>query len=336
MAEIHLSLEDAHELACQVLESHGTSRENARYVARALVAAERDGQKGHGLSRLPCYAGQSASGKVDGRAQPTIVAEAPAGVRIDAADGFAFPACAVAVDKLARLAPTTGIAAAGIFRSHHFGQAGYHVEMLAEQGLVALALSNSPKAIAPWGGRLAVFGTNPRAFAAPRTKKAPLVVDLSVSKVARGKVVAAAGKGQPIPEGWALDEDGRPTTDARAALNGTMLPMGDAKGAALALIVEVLSAVLTGAKCGYEATSFFKTDGEPPGVGHFLIAIDGSFFSGETFAPHLDALLQMILAQPGTRLPGSRRLETRRRAEEQGLRIPSSLYQKLNSLRRPR
>jgi len=332
MAEIRLSLEDAHELACQVLETHGTPRGNARCVSRALVAAERDGQRGHGLSRLPSYAAQSASGKVNGRAEPAIVNTAPAGIRIDAAHGFAFPACAVAVDELARLAPHTKIGAAGIFRSHHFGQAGYHVEMLAQRGLLALALSNSPKAIAPWGGRSPVFGTNPLAFAAPRVGQPPLVVDLSLSKMARGKVMAAAENGEPLPRGVALDADGRPTTDAQAALTGTMLPMGDAKGAALVLIVEILSAVLTGAKCGYEATSFFTADGEPPGVGHFLMAIDGSFFSGETFAAHLDGLVVTILAQSGTRLPGSRRLEARRRAAREGLHIPAALHEKLVTL----
>ena len=130
-----------------------------------------------------------------------------------------------------------------------------------------MILGNSPKAIAPWGGREGLFGTNPIAFAAPRRAAEPLLIDLSLSKVARGKVMVAAKNGTPIPEGWALDKEGRPTTDAKAALEGTMIPIGDAKGAALVLMVEVLAAALTGANYGFEASSFFTADGPPPGGG---------------------------------------------------------------------
>ncbi|MFO7908280.1 MAG: Ldh family oxidoreductase [Pirellulaceae bacterium] len=332
MSEVRLFPKEAFRLACQILENHDTARENACCVSRALVAAECAGQTGHGLSRLPSYSAQSASGKVDGQAKPVIVDRTSAGIRIDAANGFAFPACALAVRQLGTLARDTGIAAAAIFRSHHFGQAGYHVEMLADEGLVGLAFGNSPKAIAPWGGRHAVFGTNPLAFAAPRPGHAPLVVDFGLGKAARGKVMLAAENEEPIPEGWALDDAGRPTTDARAALAGTLLPMGGAKGAALALVVEVLSAILTGAQCGHEASSFFSPEGRPPGVGQFLIAVDAAFFSGQTFGPRLDSLLTAILDQEGVRLPGTRRLEARRQAAAHGLRIPDTLYQKLKML----
>lgn len=332
MVDVSLSLAEAFELACQILQKHNTDEENARSVSRALVAAERDGQKGHGLSRLPSYCAQAASGKVNGRAKPEVVARAPAGIRVDAAHGFAFPACALAVEQLAELAADTGIAAAGIFRSHHFGQAGYHVERLAERGLVALAFGNTPKAIAPWGGRQAVFGTNPLAFAAPCPGQDPLVVDMSLSQAARGKVMWAAENEESIPGDWALDAEGRPTSDPRAALEGTMRPMGDAKGAALVFMVEVLSAVLTGAQCSREASSFFSAEGEPPDVGQFFIAVDGEFFSSGTFGPRLLSLIETALDQEGTRLPGTRRLEARRRADARGLAIPAPLYRKLKML----
>ena len=143
----------------------------------------------------------------------------------------------LAISELTTLAKETGIAAASIFRSHHFGQAGYHAERLAGNGLVALVFGNSPKAIAPWGGSKGIFGTNPIAFAAPRTNNPPLLIDLSLSKVARGKVMVAQQRGESIPDDWALDENGQPTTDPGAALQGTMLPMGGAKGAALVLMV---------------------------------------------------------------------------------------------------
>jgi (2R)-3-sulfolactate dehydrogenase (NADP+) len=332
MSTAVLSIGQAESLAQAVLTRHDTSEANAECVARALVSAEVDGQKGHGLSRLPSYAAQAASGKVDGHAVPTLEQAAGAALRIDAGNGFAFPALAVAVDRLVSLARQTGIAAAGVYRSHHFGQAGYHVEQLAMNGLIGLVFGNSPKAIAPWGGSEGVFGTNPIAFAAPRQSEPPLLVDLSLSKVARGKVMVAARQGKAIPEGWALDRGGNPTTDAEAALQGTMLPMGDAKGAALVLMVEVLAAALTGARFGFEASSFFDAEGEPPAVGQFLIAIDPSSFSGDLFAQRLEALIGAILRQQGTRLPGARRLGLRAQAAREGLLIPAALHDELQAL----
>jgi (2R)-3-sulfolactate dehydrogenase (NADP+) len=329
-----LSVYQAHALVCRALQAQRCSAGNAAMVADALVAAEVDGQAGHGLSRVASYCAQSASGKVDGGARPQVVERVAAGVRIDAANGFAYPALRLAETELAGMAGNTGIAAASVFRSHHFGQAGYHVERLARLGLVGIAFGNSPRAIAPWGGREGVFGTNPIAFAAPRASGAPLVIDLSLSKVARGKVMVAARKGEPIPQGWALDARGRPTTDAQAALEGTMLPMGDAKGAALVMMVEILAAALSGARFGYEASSFFTADGDPPGVGQFLVAIDPRPFSGGGFASRLDALVDTVLAQQGVRLPGSRRVEARARAEAQGLQLDTALLEEIEALAR--
>ncbi len=332
MTERVLSVEAAHGLAVRVLERHGTSGANAGSVAAALVAAEVDGQAGHGLSRLPSYAGQAASGKVDGRATPTIVDERGGAIRIDAACGFAFPALDLAIDELAVRAPGAGIVAASVFRSHHFGQAGRHVERLADRGLLALAFGNSPKAIAPWGGSRALFGTNPIAFAAPRRESEPLLVDLSLSRVARGKVMVAAQDGRAIPEGWALDSQGNPTTDAKAALQGTMLPMGEAKGAALVLMVEVLAAALSGANFGFEASSFFDAEGKPPGVGQFLLALDPGVFSGGAFHSRLDTLIDAMLAEPGVRLPGARRAERRALARRDGIVVAGSLLDSLERL----
>jgi (2R)-3-sulfolactate dehydrogenase (NADP+) len=332
MTTITLNLADAELLAKNILVRHDTSEANAECVARALVAAEADGQKGHGLSRLPSYAAQAASGKVDGHALPTLEQGARAALRIDARNGFAFPALAMAVDRLSSLAAETGIAAAGVHHSHHFGQAGYHVEQLAASGLIGLVFGNSPKAIAPWGGSEGVFGTNPIAFAAPRRTGPSLVIDLSLSKVARGKVMVAAKQGEPIPEGWALDRHGTPTTDAEAALQGTMLPMGDAKGAALVLMVEILAAALTGARFGFEASSFFTAEGEPPAVGQFLVAIDPRFFCGDAFAQRLETLIGAILEQQGTRLPGARRLGLRAESARNGVVVPAALYDELKAL----
>ena len=334
MSDITISRTDALRLVEDILVKHGTASVNAQSVANALVAAEMDGQRGHGLSRVPSYAAQAASGKVDGKAEPVVNAQKGASVRIDAANGFAYPAFDVAIAELRGLIAQSGVAVAAVFRSHHFGQAGYHAERLAEQGLVGLVFGNSPQAIAPWGGNRGVFGTNPIAFAAPRRDDAPLLIDLSLSKVARGKVMLAQRKGEPIPEDWALDAQGRPTTDPNAALKGTMLPMGDAKGAALVMMVEVLAAGLSGAHFGYEATSFFTADGPPPGVGQMVLAFDPEFMSGGGFTDRLEALISEILSQDGVRLPGARRAALRAEAEEKGLRVSADLLDELNALSR--
>src|SRR5262245_23850836 len=271
MSQATISPGEMQALIATALVACNTSKANARSVARALVQAEIDGQAGHGLSRVPSYAAQAKSGKVDGHATPLVHQTRPGGLMIDVKGGFAYPAFDLAIARLPELARSSGIAAAGFTRSHHFGVAGRHVERLAEAGLVAMALGNTPKAMAPWGGSRPVFGTNPIAFAAPLPGPAPIVVDLALSQVARGKILTAAQKGEAIPAGWAVDKEGAPTTDAAAALKGALAPIGGAKGAALALMVEVLAVALTGARFGFEASSFFDAEGPPPGVGQLLV-----------------------------------------------------------------
>lgn len=320
-----LTLAEAEDLVVATLTHCRTSVPNARSVARALVAAEADGLKGHGLSRVPSYAAQAKVGKVDGFATPVITNPRPAVLAIDAAHGFAFPALDAAVAALPEIARQQGLAATPIRRSHHCGAAGHPVERLAEQGLIALMFANTPAAIAPWGGSRAVLGTNPIAFAAPLPSRAPLVVDLSLSKVARGNILAAKQRGEQIPEGWALDASGVPTTDPDAALAGTMLPFGDAKGTALALMVELLAAGLTGANFAAEASSFLDAKGEPPGTGQLIIAFDPAAFGGGDVLDRFAVLAAAIEQQPGARLPGARRLALREKAKTEGLSVSDAL-----------
>jgi (2R)-3-sulfolactate dehydrogenase (NADP+) len=178
-----------------------------------------------------------------------------------------------------------------------------------------------------------VFGTTPMAFAAPRQHAPPIVVDLALSQVARGKILTAAQKGEPVPRDWAVDEHGQPTTDAKAALKGALQPIGGAKGAALALMVEVLAVALTGAHFGFEASSFFDAEGPPPGVGQLLIAIDPGAFAGrELFVGRIAALAGAIEGAAGARLPGSRRLALRAKAMAEGLAVDASLLAEARAL----
>lgn len=324
-----LTLSEARDLVAGALERAKTSPANARSVAVALVTAEADGLKGHGLARVASYAAQARVGKVDGMAAPVVTRRAPGVLGVDAAQGFAYPALDAAAEALPEIARAQGIAAAGISRSHHCGAAGHTVERLAEAGLVALMFANTPAAIAPWGGDRAVFGTNPIAFACPLETAPPIVVDLSLSKVARGNIVAARQRGERIPEGWALDADGAPTTDPEAALGGTMLPLGDAKGTALALMVELLAAGLTGANYAAEASSFLDAEGGPPGTGQLIIAFDPTAFGG---GRRFSALAAAIEAQAGARLPGARRLALRRTAERDGLVVGETLLKEIEAI----
>jgi (2R)-3-sulfolactate dehydrogenase (NADP+) len=324
-----VSLEELRGLAGAVLTRAGTAAGNAAIVADALVAADADGISSHGVARLPAYADQVRSGKVDGHAAPVVARTAAATLSVDARDGFAFPAVRLGLDRAAELAAEAGIVAIGVHHSHHFGVAGHHVERLAEAGLVGIAFTNSPAALAPWGGRRPIYGTNPIAFACPRPDAGPLVIDLSLSKVARGRIMVAAQKGEAIPEGWAIDGEGRPTTDAKAALAGTMLPLGDAKGAALALMVELLSAGLTGGNYGYEAGSFFTADGVKPRIGHLFLAIHPPALAGDAFLGRVAELLAAATGQEGVRLPGDRRLAARAKAAADGIAVPDALLDDL-------
>jgi (2R)-3-sulfolactate dehydrogenase (NADP+) len=321
------------ELIAAALCAANTAPANARSVARALAQAEIDGQKGHGLSRVPSYAAQARAGKVDGHAVPDVRQTRPASLMIDVRNGFAYPAFDLAIARLPAIAAATGIAAAGFVRSHHFGVVGRHVERLAEGGLVALAFGNTPKAMGAWGGRRAVFGTNPIAFAAPQRDAAPVVVDLALSQAARGKILSAAQRGEPIPASWAVDEHGRATTDAAAALKGALLPIGGSKGAALALMVEVLAVALTGARFAFEASSFFDAEGAPPGVGQLLIAIDPGAFGGrDLFADRIALIVRTIEGDGGARLPGSRRLALREKADRDGVAVDPALLAEVRAL----
>jgi len=328
----NLTREEAEALVGNALIASNVSAKNAASVAQALVAAEIDGQAGHGLSRVSSYCAQAASGKVDGHAAPMAQRAASAFFRVDAAHGFAYPAMELAIDEVANAALETGIAAASITRSHHCGQAGAHVEKLAERGYVSMLFANTPKAMAPWGGNAPIFGTNPIAFGTPQPDGAPLVIDLSLSKVARGKVMAASKKGEPIPKGWALDADGNDTTDPAAALKGSMVPMGDSKGAALALMVELLAAGLGGAKFGNEAASFLSADGDAPGTGQLLIAFNVSKVAGDGYLTRVGDLLGAMLGQDGVRLPGTKRLALREAAARDGITVSNAVLGEIKGI----
>src|SRR5476649_489092 len=297
-------------LAVDSLLAAGALPATAQSTARALVYADLRGLSSHGVVRLPMYCAQLRNGRVDPLAQPAIVSDRGAAVLVDGADGLAYPACDLAINVLIERARQFGSAVAGVMRSHHFGVGAAHLQALGAAGMVGLAFSNSPAAMPAWGGRRALFGTNPIAAVFPRRGSSPLTIDLSLSAVARGRIMVAARDGKPIPEGWALDKEGRPTTDARAALEGSMLPAGGVKGAMLALTVELLVCALSGAAYGFESDSFFTEEGKPTRIGQAFLAVNPAALAGnDVFFERVETLIAAMTEDPGVRLPGERRLD---------------------------
>ena len=332
MNQVRLMPKAARTLILQALVGAGTDARNAGYFADAILDTELSGLEGHGFYWLQYYCEHVQSGKVDGRAKPKVKKISPVSFRIDARRGFAHPAIEAGFSKLIPAAKKNGIAAMAVHSSYNAATLGYHTGYLAKQGLVAFGFTNSTPAIAPVGGRKPVIGTNPLSFAVPgKAGKIAFLIDQSASAVAWTAVKLAADEGRAIPLGWALDSEGRPTTDAARGLAGSMAPAGGYKGFGAGLIVEVMCAALAGARRGPEMGSFMESDGKPIGCGQFFIALDPEAFSGGAFAKQVAALAKSIISQDGARLPNSRREANQNRLAKEGLPIDRTLYEKLKS-----
>ena len=324
-----LSVDEIGNLATRALRGSNVSLHNARSVAGSIAAAERDGQAIVGLSYLPTYCDHAACGKVDGNAVPRLEQLTPSVLHVDACCGFAHPAIELAEDALQAAGHKHGIAALSIGNSYACGSLGYFVEKLARNGLVALMTANTSPSIAAYGGRGAFFGTNPIAFAVPRASTEPLVIDQSSSVVAKVAVIDAHNRGVKLPDGWAIDADGRPTNDATAAMSGALLPIGGYKGSSLALMVDVLSAGLTRSNWSFEASSFGDCLGGSPRTGQFIIVLDPLLFGGNDFAARVEVMLAALLKIPNVRLPGDRRLEWRKNNIRYGIAIDDGLLARI-------
>lgn len=306
----------------------------AQAAARHLVAAEEQGLPTHGMSRVPFYCTMLRKGRADGTAHPVLKADFGATCLIDNADGLPYESCAWAVEEAMARARRNGIGFAGVTNSAHVGALGIHLQAVAAAGMVGIAFTNSPAAIPPWGGKRALFGTNPVAFVFPRRGAEPLVIDLALTTVVRGKIMLAMQKGERIPEGWALDRDGRPTTDPREAIErGSLFPIGGAKGAMLALAFELLCAALTGSAIGPEADSFFAEAGNRPRIGQAFLAIDPVALAGrERYFDRVEAVVTAMLDDAGVRLPGAKRFAAERRAAEEGIEVADDVIARIRQL----
>jgi len=325
-----LSLDAVYDLSSAALEGSGAIPAQAGPVAESVREAEAEGIRNVGLGYLPIYCEHLRCGKVKGDARPHLTEAAPAVLRVDAGFGFCHPAFLRALPRFVEMAETTGIAALSITRSYSAGVAGWFVEHLASRGVVALAFANASASIAPWGGRKAMFGTNPIGFAAPRRNGPPVVVDMASSATARVNIIQAAARREQVPPGWVFDAEGKPTTDPKAlAAGGSVGPLGGAKGYGLALMVDILAGALTGSNWSHEASSFGTNEGGPPAVGQLFIALSPAKTGGEHMAERLEGLAAEVAAQPGARLPGDKRHQRRKTAEREGVEVPEELVAKL-------
>jgi (2R)-3-sulfolactate dehydrogenase (NADP+) len=321
------------QLACTALERAGANHRMAEAAARHLVRAEAQGLSTHGLSRVPFYCAMLRRGRADGAAEPVMVAERAGACLIDNRDGLPYVSAQWAVKEAIQRARRNGIAFAGIRNSAHVGVLGIHVEAIAQVGMVGFGFTNSPAAIPPWGGKKPLFGTNPMAAAFPRHGKPPIIVDLALTTVVRGRIMMAMKRGERIPEGWALDRNGKPTTDPKEAIeHGSLFPIGGAKGAMLALAFELICAALTGAAIGPEADSFFSEEGNRPRIGQAFMAIDPGALAGmKTYWDRTEAVVSAMLSDPEVRLPGARRFASEESAKK-GIEVPDDLMAQIEKL----
>ncbi|MFC3075341.1 Ldh family oxidoreductase [Shinella pollutisoli] len=329
--DVALTLAEAFDLARSALQRLGMSEQAARALSRATVDAEAAGRPAVGFAHLADYLKALAEGRIDGRAEPLVTAPVPAVMKCDAMGGVAQYGFEIAREELAAKARTFGLSVFAAHNSYTTGELGWYAGRLAEDGLVALAATNAPAMVAAAGGSGPVYGTNPLAFAAPLSDGRILLVDQATSATAFVNIRAAAARGEPIPEGWALDEGGRPTIDPLAALKGALLAFGGARGANIALMVEVLAAGLTGANWSLDAPDFLSGSASP-GCGLFVLALAPQVLA-ENFAGRLTAQAER-LSRHGVHVPGLARTEAKRQAESRGIVLPRQLFDSISSFRR--
>lgn len=328
-----ISYSDLTELLRQIFLRHGTSADVARVLAENCASAERDGSHSHGIFRIKGYLSSLAAGWVDGQAVPDVEDVGAGFVRVDAGGGFAQPAMQAAKALLIEKARTAGIAILAIRNSHHFAALWPDVEPFAQEGLVALSVVNSMTCVVPHDAQKPLFGTNPIAFAAPRAGGQPIVFDMATSAIAHGDVQIAAREGRLLPPGMGVDRAGEPTEDPKAILDGgALLPFGGYKGSALSMMVELLSAALTGGNFSFEFDMSTKPGAQTPWTGQTLIVIDPDKGSGQAFAQRSEELVRQMHGVGQRRMPGDRRYQQREISLAEGIVLAAEDLQRLKGL----
>lgn len=277
----------------------GVREDRARLLADTMVQANLRGVDSHGVTRTGIYVERIRRGLVDPHAEPEIVKESPAMALIEAKSGIGQVVSYEAMRLAIKKARAMGTGLVGVRGSNHFGAAAYYTMCALKEDMIGIAMSNAPATMAPWGARTPYIGTNPISVAVPAKNRLPIVFDMATSIVARGKIILAAQKGESIPEGWAIDTQGRITTDAQKALEGAVLPFGGAKGSAIAILIDVFSGILTGAAFGPHIGDLYRNFQDRQNLGHVFIAIDPGYFGDvEDFKERVDRMIEEIKDLP--------------------------------------
>jgi delta1-piperideine-2-carboxylate reductase len=317
------SLSEIFDLCLRVLTTNGLSEAQARSMAKVLTAGERDECRSHGVYRLAGCIKTIKSPKFNRNAIPILSPQKGPVLRVDAQFGFSCLALEMAMPEFVSRAKEFGLAALAINHCYHTTALWYEVEKLAKHDLVSIAMNPSLRAVAPAGGTKALFGTNPFAFAWPRPNGNSYVFDFATSEVARGEIELHRQNGKPIPEGWAIDQNGNSTTDPEAGLAGAMLPFGGHKGSAISTMIELLAGPLINDMMSFESTDFDAGAGAAPCHGELILAFSPENLLGldrEKAFSRAEVLFDQISEQ-GARLPSRRRHEARLRSKRDGVRI---------------
>ncbi|OQM76421.1 Ldh family oxidoreductase [Manganibacter manganicus] len=325
---MQLSLEQAAGLCRMAALGAGAGDETAQALASAAVSAEAAGLPSVGLAHLLDYLDALEAGRIDGKAEPVVTRPALAVYLSDARRGVPHLGFERTLDDLAKAARLFGVAIFAQKNAYTCGRLGHFVARLAERGLAALAATNGPALLAGSGSTRPVYCTNPLAFAAPSADGAPLIIDQASSATAFVNIRKAAKQGEEIPDGWAVDADGQPTTDPAAAMKGALLAFGGPRGANIALMVEVLAAGLTGANWSLDAPAF-ATGSESPGTGLFVLAMEPKLLD-PGFEQRLADQLGRLRAHYGVHIPGRAAVQATQRATSDGLNVPKTVVQRLS------
>ncbi|TCV03119.1 delta1-piperideine-2-carboxylate reductase [Paracandidimonas soli] len=333
-APCHMSAEQLTSFLVEIFERAGAASHTARILARTCALAEQDGAKSHGLYRVPAYIATLGTDWVDGAAAPEVVTSKGATVVIDARNGFAQCALQVARPLIEERARVYGVATLLVRRSHHFGALWLDVEPFARQGFVALTAVNSISHMAPHSGSTPLYGTNPLAFACPRSGHDPIVFDQASSLMAKGDLQLAALHGEQVPLGTGVDKHGKLTQDPHAILaGGALLPFGGHKGSSIAMMIEILAAGLTGGAFSWEIDRSEYPDAHTSRAGQFLLCIDPSHSAGPGFTGRIESLVQALHDSGQQRLPGDRRYAIRKQAATQGIAVsPQAMLDLIQAL----
>lgn len=331
MSQITLTLDEVDALARAAFLKAGCDDANAAALTRTVWRAERDGAKSHGLFRVPALVAALVSGKANAKAAPKITARAGVVLQVDGDQGYAPTSHDVGLPQLIAVARENGIGGLAIRDVFHFAALWPEVETICDAGLVGYAMTASPPYMAMPGGKRRVFGTNPIAWGWPRKDGVAMIYDMATAHSARGEVMMAARDGHDVEIGAGIDRDGNPTTDPNAILDGAQLPFGGYKGAALALMVDLMAGPMIGEKTslGIEAAD----DGVGPALGgQTIFAFNPEMFGGADALDAGEALFADLKSDPGVRLPGDRRAAVRPRTPTTGVEIPASLHETIQGL----